>query len=269
MEIDATGEQSEAASAALRRGLVEARLIGLYLYGSALAGGLRPDSDLDLLVVTDRRLRAEEKARVVEGLLPISGRETRPLAWRPLEVTIVAQPEVRPWRYPPRMELQYGEWLRDALEAGDVPEPAPNPDLAPLLAAARANGKPLLGPPAESILSPVPLADLRRAGVDSVPGLLADVDGDARNVLLTLARIAFTLGTGELAAKDAAAAWAASRVPAPHQAVLDLARELYLAGRDPEDWGEDLPAARAAAEHLATEIRRAAGGEHPDTRREG
>ena len=73
MEIDAIGEQSEAAIGALRRGLGDARIIGLYLYGSAVAGGLRPDSDLDLLVVTDRSLRPEEKARVVEGLLPISG----------------------------------------------------------------------------------------------------------------------------------------------------------------------------------------------------
>ena len=46
----------------------------------------------------DEALTAAEKARVVEGLLPISGRETRPRTWRPLEVTIVAQPEVRPWR---------------------------------------------------------------------------------------------------------------------------------------------------------------------------
>jgi len=52
--------------------------------------GLRPDRHLDVFVVSDRPLEAAEKARIVEGLLPVSGRETRPPAWRPVEVTVVA-----------------------------------------------------------------------------------------------------------------------------------------------------------------------------------
>ena len=78
MAVDAVEEQSDAAVDVIRRGLADAEVVGLYLYGSAVAGGLRPDSDLDLFVVTDRRLTADEKARIVEGLLPISGRKTRP-----------------------------------------------------------------------------------------------------------------------------------------------------------------------------------------------
>ncbi len=102
MAVDAVEAQTAAAVEVIRRGLADAEIVGLYLYGSAVADGLRPDSDLDLFVVTDRRLTATEKARIVEGLLPISGRTTRPPAWRPIEVTIVAHPDVRPWRYPPR-----------------------------------------------------------------------------------------------------------------------------------------------------------------------
>ena len=74
MAIDAVEEQTDAAVEVIRRGLADAHVVGLYLYGSAVAGGLRPDSDLDLFVVTDRRLTTDEKARIVEGLLPISGR---------------------------------------------------------------------------------------------------------------------------------------------------------------------------------------------------
>ena len=184
MEIDAIREQSSAAIDAVRRGLVDARIIGVYLYGSAVAGGLRPDSDLDLLAVTDGRLRPEEKARVVEGLLPISGRETRAPTWRPLEVTIVAQPEVRPWRYPPRMELQYGEWLRDEFLAGAIePEQAENPDLGVLITMVRQGSRALIGPAATDALDRVPRADLVRGMVDGLPALLADLPGDTRNVL--------------------------------------------------------------------------------------
>ena len=144
MAVDTVVEQSDAAIGVIRAGLADAEVVGIYLYGSAVAGGLRPDSDLDLFVVTDRRLSGSEKARIVEGLLPISGRKTRPPTWRPIEVTIVAQPEVRPWRYPPRMELQFGEWLRDAFLSGAVePEPAEHPDLAVLITMVRQTGKAL------------------------------------------------------------------------------------------------------------------------------
>ena len=43
--------------------------------------------------------------------------------------------DVRPWRYPPRMDFQYGDWMRAEFEAGDL-EPWPsavNPDLALLV----------------------------------------------------------------------------------------------------------------------------------------
>jgi len=253
VEIDAAGDQSEAAIAAIRRGLVDARIIGLYLYGSAVAGGLRPDSDLDLLVVTDRRLRPEEKARVVERLLPISGRETRPRTWRPLEVTIVAQPEVCPWRYPPRMELQYGEWLRDAFLAGAIdPESAENPDLGVLIMMVRQGSRALIGPAATDVLDAVPRADLTRGMVDGLPALLADLPGDTRNVLLTLARMWTTVASGEIRSKDDAADWALSRLPDAHRPMLARARDLYRTGGYGDPWDET--AVAVLAEHLVSEI---------------
>ena len=156
MAVDTVVEQSAAAIGVIREGLADAQVVGIYLYGSAVAGGLRPDSDLDLFVVTDRRLKAMEKARIIEGLLPISGRKTRPPAWRPLEVTIVAEPEVRPWCYPPRLDLQFGEWLRDAFLSGAVePEPAEHPDLAELITMVRQEaGRPLIGPAATDLSMP-------------------------------------------------------------------------------------------------------------------
>jgi predicted nucleotidyltransferase len=53
-------------------------LIGAYLYGSAVDGGLQDDSDLDLLAVVERRLTDAERHAIVDGLLPLSGRATRP-----------------------------------------------------------------------------------------------------------------------------------------------------------------------------------------------
>ena len=241
----------------LNEALGSGSIIGVYLYGSAVAGGLRPDSDVDLLAVASRRLGQAEKRRLVDGLLPISGRESRPRGWRPLEVTVVALPEMRPWRYPPRWELQYGEWLRQEFVAGELgPWPETNPDIGVLLTMVRANGRALVGPPPAELLDPVPHADLVRAMVDGVPQLIGDLEGDTRNVLLTLARIWCTLTTGQIVAKDEAAEWASARLPEERRPLLARARDLYLAGGYGQ-W-DDTVAVRALADHLVGEVRSAA-----------
>jgi len=253
---DAVAEQSDAAIGALRRGLAEAEIVAVYLYGSAVAGGLRPDSDLDLLVVTDRRLTISEKTRIIEGLLPISGRDTRPSTWRPVEMTIVAQPEVQPWRYPPRMELLYGEWLRTEFLAGAIEPARENPDLGVLITMVRQAGRPLIGPDPTEVLDAVPPAELVRAMVDTLPSLMADLSDDTRNVLLTLARIWTTVVTGEIRSKDEAAEWALSRLPDAYRPTLARARDLYVDGGYGDPWDDGV--SRPLAEWLVDEITTAA-----------
>jgi streptomycin 3"-adenylyltransferase len=85
-----------------------------------------------------------------------------------------------------------------------------------------------------------------------IPSLLADLAGDTRNVLLTLARIRTTLTTGTVTRKDSAAATAAVHLPPALRPVLERAGELYLAGSY-GSWN-DLPAA-AAAQELVDQIR--------------
>ena len=52
-------------------------VLGAYLHGSAVLGGLRPTSDLDVLVVLERRTTATERRALVEGLLDVSGARAR------------------------------------------------------------------------------------------------------------------------------------------------------------------------------------------------
>jgi aminoglycoside 9-adenylyltransferase len=47
-------------------------VVGAYLFGSAVDGGLRLRSDLDVLVVSERALSPEEKRKLVDRILPIS-----------------------------------------------------------------------------------------------------------------------------------------------------------------------------------------------------
>jgi predicted nucleotidyltransferase len=231
-----------------------AEVLGAYLYGSALTGGLRPRSDLDVLVLTRRAATIEEKRRLAEGLLAVSDQ-----GLRPVEVTVVAEPDVKPWRYPPRFDLQFGEWHRAALERGeDEPLAATtNPDVALLLTMVLQASRPLLGPPAPELLDPVPSEDLTRALLHGAEEVMPGLADDTRNSVLTLARIWLTVETGEIGPKERAADWVLERLPEEHSEVLARARAIYL-GEEDERWDDLRPRVRPYADHVAGEIRRRA-----------
>lgn len=197
-----------AAATEIIRDILGNAALAVYLYGSAVAGGLRPDSDLDILVVSERSLTDDERGAIIRRLLPISGRDAVGGPARSIELSVVARPALVPWRYPPGIELQYGDWNRAELARGEWPAwPRPEPDVAILVETAHRASVPLLGPPLRALLAPVPRADLVRAMVETIPVLMPGIEegDDRRNGLLTLARIWSSLATGEIRSKDAAA----------------------------------------------------------------
>jgi predicted nucleotidyltransferase len=247
---------------ALVRDVLGDEVIGAYLHGSAVVGGLRPGSDIDLLVVTRRPSALDEKRALIARLLPISGRGDPTGRSRSIELTIVVQSDVRPWRYPPPMDFQYGDWWRAEFERGELPWKSPNPDLALGLEMVLQANCPLFGPPPAQVFGPIPPADFRRAMLDGIPDLLAWLEGDEANVVLTFARIWTTLATGLIRSKDAAADWAMPLLPPEHRAVLEHARAIYL-GEAPDSldsWGDLLPKVRPHADYVIAEIDRLRAG---------
>ena len=233
-------------------------VVGAYLHGSAGLGRLRPQSDVDVVVVTRIPLTDDRRAQLTDFALRSSGVYPRaPHGPRPLELTVVVQEDVRPWRYPPRCEFLYGEWLRDGIESGRTPRPFASPDLAVVLTMVLGCRAPLFGPDPGGLFGPIPRTDLVRAGTDGVPGLLDGLDTDTTNVLLTLARIWHTGATGTITTKDAAAGWAAARTDGPVRDVLARAGDAYVRG-EPHRWGPVDADVREAAAFLTAAIRRAA-----------
>lgn len=226
-------EASEALLAV--RGALGQSVVSAYLFGSAIAGGLRATSDVDVLVLVDRSLPALVRGRLVEDLMHVSGRIGNDEGRRPLELTIVCRADVVPWRYPPKNQLVYGEWLREEFEAGRISGPSADPDLAIVLKQVRDDSIPLIGPAASVTLDPVPMGDVRRAIRDSLPGLIDSIHGDERNVLLTLARMWVTASEGEMVPKDVAAQWAVARLDEGRASLLELAGSAYL-GQVEDSW---------------------------------
>jgi streptomycin 3"-adenylyltransferase len=238
----------------VRRVLGDAAL-GAWLYGSAVDSRLRPSSDLDVLVVSTRATSEADRRPLIDGLLPISGARAADGPARSIELTIVVQADIRPWRYPPRLDFQYGDWWRAEFEHGDLaPWTSPNPDLAILLASVRERAHTLFGPPVVDIVAPVARVDVVRAMLDSIPDLLADLDDDTRNVVLTLARVWTTLATGEIRSKDAAADWALEQLPEEHRPVLTRARDGYLGG-EAGRWDDRRHEVGRHVDHVVARIR--------------
>lgn len=217
------------AAAVIERHL-EPTLMAVHLYGSALDGGLKPLSDVDLLVTVAAPLDADVRLAVVTDLLKVSAFPGESEALRALEVTIVVREEVIPWRYPSKRELQFGEWQREEILCGVVEPAQADADLAVLLTQVRQHGIALRGPRATDLFEPVPQSDLFEAMAAALKlwNAPSDWEGDERNVVLTLCRIWYSAETGAIVPKDVAAAWALARLPVEHQPLLRAARDAYL-----------------------------------------
>jgi streptomycin 3"-adenylyltransferase len=225
----------------LLKTVLGADLLGVYLYGSSLVGGLQKYSDIDLLVVTNRVTTLEEKGKLIASLLQISGiymKSSKP----PIEITIVTKTEINPWYYPPRFDFQYGEWLREAFEQGII-EPWKTyemPDLAIIITYVLLKSKTLWGVAPEKLLAYVPYYDYIQALIQDIKRLEADLMHDTRNVLLTHARTWSTLITNTISSKSAAADWAINHLPNAYQPVMQRAKLIYI-GETNEHW-DDLKA---------------------------
>jgi predicted nucleotidyltransferase len=268
LALEPTDREQIAEVVGALRTVLGTELVGAYLHGSAVLGGLHARSDLDVLAVSARRMARDEKERLAARLLEVSGPDPNAVPPRPVELTVAVWPEIRPWRYPPTIDLLYGEWSRDRFERGDV-EPSPsrtNPDLTLLVSMVLLGDATLAGPRPSEVFDPIPPADFADALVADISALIEEIDSDTRNVVLTLARIWCGLVTGTVSAKADAAAWALPRVAAEQRAVLSRARDIYL-GTEQEHWDDLRDGIRPFAAAVVHEIEEARSGRSDRTRR--
>lgn len=249
-------EQIEGAVAALH-GSLGFNLCAVYLHGSAVSGELRPQSDIDLLAVANRGLSENERATLLSSLLKLSGRHPpMPGGPRCLEVIVFSRPDLSLGLYPARAEFVFGEWLRDAFEAGETAKPTKDAEFTLVLAQARQEAIGLVGPNKDALLPVIPMTEIRNAMRDLLPTLLEGLREDTRNVLLTLARIWHTAENGAFVSKDEAASWAMSYLSNGSALILDHARRAYL-GEVGVDWNSRQDEIQCLAEELRLKLTKA------------
>lgn len=215
--------------AILRRHLGET-MQAMHLFGSAVDGGLKPFSDIDLLVTVSTPLTDSIRAALMTELLSVSSPPGTEAVRRALEVTVLVHDDVWPLRYPAKRQMQFGEWLREDIEAGVFEPSMTDHDLAILLTKVRRCSLALYGPAAREFFDKVPAADVQRSLLDTLAlwNAESDWEGDERNIVLALVRIWYTATTGDIASKDMAANWALERLPLECRHLVTAARNGYL-----------------------------------------
>ena len=212
------------------------QIVGMYLYGSYVLGGLRPNSDIDILIITKEKMLDNVREELTDQLLLCSG-TVGCNEKRPLEVTIINQEDVVSEEFAPKCEYMYGEWLREEIEAGKIPQSCYDDDIVILLWQARIHNILLQGKRADMVIPFVSGYKVRRAIQSSLPGLIANVKGDERNVILTLSRMWFTLETEDICPKDIAAEWVIPKLPNQFLPLMELAVKGYR-GEYVDKWDE-------------------------------
>lgn len=201
-------------------------LIGVYLHGSLTFGCCNPlQSDLDLLVVVRDRLQDTTRGAIDSV---VRARSRRPL---PLEVSVLAEPTLRPWRHPARYELHYSERYR----SGNSPGPGRDPDLAAHLTVARERGVALIGPAPSQCFPRVPWHDYVVAILDDFK--LCSERLTRTYAVLSMSRVWATLATHEVHSKESGALWAMSALEEP--SIVSEALESYRAGAS-RDFAADI-----------------------------
>jgi predicted nucleotidyltransferase len=235
-----------------------ADLLGVYLHGSLVLGCFNPErSDVDVIAVTHRPVTGEKRRRLAEVVLGASGPKARPRRPPyPLEISLLTQDQVRPWRYPTRFEFHYGESQRQRFETGDARRLFDEDhDLAAHITVLREAGVVLAGRPLEEVFPVVPRADY----VDS---LLRDLSWSRERRLnlygiLNASRVWATFADGRLHSKLSGGLWALEHAPADFRPLIARAVAVYR-GHDGE-FDDDVsaymdyvePVARAMASRYA------------------
>lgn len=213
-------------------------VVAIHLFGSALHGGLKPSSDIDLFVIITEPPTTATRRKLMADLLSASAPSGTSSMLRPLEVTVMTHECAVPWTHPARREMQFGEWLRSDIEAGVFEEPIVDPDLTILVRKLREHGVSIVGPDPCSVFEPIPDADISRALRATIAQWKTPDDwlGDERNIVLALARIWFTAETDEIVSKEQAADWLITKLEdQQYRDVVRMALKAYR-GDAEDDW---------------------------------
>jgi predicted nucleotidyltransferase len=195
--------------------LLGPNLVGMYLYGSLAFGCYNPvRSDVDILVVTRRRIAPEARDPVARFLHPLREK---------LEITFLTRAQLDPWRYPSPFDYH----LSGSSEVHD----GTGVDIATEVTNARTASVALVGPPADELLPEVPVEDYLDCVVRDIHWARDRADEPVYIVLSGCRALAFAR-TGRVLSKADGAEWALGELPREFRELAEHALAAYRGDRN-------------------------------------
>lgn len=213
-------------------------LIGIYIHGSMSLGSFHPShSDLDLIIVIHRTLSAQERFQLMSGFLQL---HKRPI---PLELSILAAQELKPWTHPSPFQFHFSEYWREKYEQVRVENnvsfwayenPYTDGDLACHISLINQCGICIYGEPIANVFPQVPERDFWNSissDLDHYRNLRAEllVTG-----VLTLVRVWSYKVNNEILSKAQAGEWAVRQLPAEYRPIMNNAIDAYYGQAEPQ-----------------------------------
>jgi len=205
--------------------------VGIYLHGSLALGGFNPEqSDLDLLVVTERPLTPEIKRRLIKLLLQLSKQPY------PIEISFLSRRDLNPWRHPTPYQLHFSEEWRTQYEEEQASgawqrwneEQATDPDLAAHITVLRKRGLCLYGKPIAEVFPPIPREDYEDSIVQDFHWAKDRLERDPVYFVLNACRVLAFLREGKILSKAEAGEWALHALSERLRPLVEAAREAHL-----------------------------------------
>jgi streptomycin 3"-adenylyltransferase len=198
-------------------------LVGMYLYGSLAMGCFNPrSSDIDVIVVTRKRLSKGQRKRIIEYLKESSSRDRR------MELSIVSADAVRNPQYPMMVDVHYEYW-------GNIFENKKDKEILSNLYTTRRRGFRVWGTPISRVFSKIPAGYHLRAVKEDIEHtrkyLHVDPKDTGYNVavywVLGSCRILAFIREGRVLSKLEGGRWGLANLPEEYHDLIEQAVSCY------------------------------------------
>ena len=236
------------------RQILDDRLVGIYLHGSAVMGCFSPDkSDVDLLVVVNSTVPDDIKKRYMDMVTELSSEAPA----KGIEMSIIRESDCDPFVYPTPFELHFSiahlEWYRNDPDDYISKMKGTDKDLAAHVTITRHRGRTLYGKPIEAVFGEVSEDNYFDSILCDIENAVEDIENDPMYIVLNLARVLAYKNEKMVLSKKEGGEWGINALPVVYGPVLEMALDEYCNNEAPH---YDSGSLREYAKYMINEIKR-------------
>lgn len=202
-------------------------LVGIYLHGSLAMNCFNPDiSDIDFLVVINKKLKKEEARKIADLVLELH--DAMPNK-KGIEFSIVLKENLKPFKYPTPFEFHYSDFHRERYQTNRnyICGGFEDEDLASQFFVAYHRGKRLYGKPLNDICEPIERKYYLASIYYDVKDAMQEIINNPVYVVLNLCRVLYSLKEEVVSSKKEGGEWGIKALPQDFHLLIQKCLDKY------------------------------------------